>query len=93
VHIAHLGGRPACLGPVLYPRAAKDDRLGAIAGLRRKLSLLESVRDLPDYGRPTGRGYTANLENVLKFKPDQIDPSEQQVDALLASATASKRER
>src|SRR5262245_56239236 len=37
-----------------------------------KAFLKESVRDLPDYGRLTGRGGTANLENVLKFKPDLI---------------------
>jgi iron complex transport system substrate-binding protein len=30
------------------------------------------VRELPEYGRLTGRGGTANLENVLKFKPDLI---------------------
>jgi iron complex transport system substrate-binding protein len=34
--------------------------------------LSESVRELPEYGRLTGRGGTANLENVLKFKPDLI---------------------
>jgi iron complex transport system substrate-binding protein len=34
--------------------------------------LLPSVRDLPEYGRLTGRGNTANLENVLKFQPDLI---------------------
>jgi iron complex transport system substrate-binding protein len=32
----------------------------------------ERVRELPEYGRLTGRGGTANLENVLKFKPDLI---------------------
>src|SRR5262245_21079455 len=37
-----------------------------------KAFLMESVRDLPEYGRLTGRGGTANLENVLKFKPDLI---------------------
>jgi iron complex transport system substrate-binding protein len=37
-----------------------------------KAFLLESVRELPEYGRLTGRGNTANLENVLKFKPDLI---------------------
>jgi iron complex transport system substrate-binding protein len=37
-----------------------------------KAFLKESVRDLPEYGRLTGRGGTANLENVLKFKPDLI---------------------
>ena len=30
------------------------------------------MRELPEYGRLTGRGGTANLENVLKFKPDLI---------------------
>jgi iron complex transport system substrate-binding protein len=34
--------------------------------------LLPSVRELPEYGRLTGRGGTANIENVLKFKPDLI---------------------
>jgi len=34
--------------------------------------LRESVRELPEYGRLTGRGGTANLENVLKFKPDLV---------------------
>jgi iron complex transport system substrate-binding protein len=37
-----------------------------------KAFLKESVRDLPEYGRLTGRGSTANLENILKFKPDLI---------------------
>jgi iron complex transport system substrate-binding protein len=34
--------------------------------------LQERVRELPEYGRLTGRGGTANLENVLKFQPDLI---------------------
>jgi iron complex transport system substrate-binding protein len=37
-----------------------------------KAFLKESVRELPEYGRLTGRGGTANLENVMKFKPDLI---------------------
>jgi len=37
-----------------------------------KAFLAQSVRDLPECGRLTGRGNTANLENVLKFKPDLI---------------------
>ena len=37
-----------------------------------KAFLKESVRELPEYGRLTGRGGTANLENVLSFKPDLI---------------------
>jgi iron complex transport system substrate-binding protein len=34
--------------------------------------LLPSVRDLPELGRLTGRGDTANVEVVLKNKPDLI---------------------
>ncbi len=34
--------------------------------------VLEKVRELPEYGRLTGRGGTANLESVLRFKPDLI---------------------
>jgi iron complex transport system substrate-binding protein len=34
--------------------------------------LAESVGELPEYGRLTGRGGTANIENVLRFKPDVI---------------------
>jgi iron complex transport system substrate-binding protein len=34
--------------------------------------LLPSVRDLPELGRLTGRGDTANIEVVLKAKPDLI---------------------
>lgn len=37
-----------------------------------KSFLKESVRELPEYGRLTGRGGTANLESVLKFQPDLI---------------------
>ena len=37
-----------------------------------KAFLKESVRELPEHGRLTGRGGTANLENVLKFRPDLI---------------------
>jgi iron complex transport system substrate-binding protein len=37
-----------------------------------KAFLLESVRELPEYGRLTGRGGTANLEVVLRFKPELI---------------------
>jgi iron complex transport system substrate-binding protein len=37
-----------------------------------KAFLQESVRDLPEYGRLTGRGGTANLEVVIKFRPDLI---------------------
>src|SRR4029077_6331813 len=34
--------------------------------------LLPAVRDLPELGRLTGRGDTANVEVVLKAKPDLI---------------------
>lgn len=37
-----------------------------------KAFLAESVRELPEYGRLTGRGGTANLEVVIKFAPDLI---------------------
>jgi iron complex transport system substrate-binding protein len=37
-----------------------------------KAFLHPSVRELPEYGRLTGRGGTANLEVVLRFKPDLI---------------------
>jgi iron complex transport system substrate-binding protein len=37
-----------------------------------KAFLAESVRELPEHGRLTGRGGTANLEVVLAFKPDVI---------------------
>jgi iron complex transport system substrate-binding protein len=32
-----------------------------------KAFLAESVRELPEYGRLTGRGGTANFEVVLRF--------------------------
>jgi iron complex transport system substrate-binding protein len=34
--------------------------------------LLPSARDLPEFGRLTGRGDTANIEVVLKAKPDLV---------------------
>src|SRR5262249_18396049 len=34
--------------------------------------LLPAVRDLPELGRLTGRGDTANVEGVLKAKPDLL---------------------
>jgi iron complex transport system substrate-binding protein len=37
-----------------------------------KRYLLQSVRELPEFGRLTGRGDTANVEVVLKAKPDLI---------------------
>lgn len=38
----------------------------------QKAFLLAGVRDLPQYGRLTGRGGMAKLENVLNFTPDLI---------------------
>ncbi|HEX5997878.1 MAG TPA: iron ABC transporter substrate-binding protein [Hyphomicrobiaceae bacterium] len=37
-----------------------------------KAFLAESVRELPEHGRLTGRGSTANLEVILRLKPDLI---------------------
>ncbi|MEZ2126142.1 MULTISPECIES: iron ABC transporter substrate-binding protein [unclassified Sinorhizobium] len=37
-----------------------------------KVYLMPSVRDLPTYGRLTGKGGTANMEAVLAAKPDII---------------------
>src|SRR5262249_48375259 len=37
-----------------------------------KAYLMPSVRDLPTYGRLTGKGGTANMEAVLAAKPDII---------------------
>lgn len=34
--------------------------------------LLPATRDLPELGRLTGRGDTANVENVIKAKPDLV---------------------
>jgi iron complex transport system substrate-binding protein len=46
-----------------WPRAPRDDELPYLA---------EPYRDLPETGRLTGRGDTANLEVVLGAKPDLI---------------------
>lgn len=39
---------------------------------RAKEFLMPSVRDLPEFGRLTGKGGTANMEEVLAAKPDVI---------------------
>ena len=52
------------IGWVRAPRAAE------------KLFLKESVRELPEYGRLTGRGGTANVENLVRFAPDLIIDSD-----------------
>ena len=64
---ARPGGRATRVGTPLHTCAGEDGRLGANAtGPAEKAFLKESVRELPEYGRLTGRGGTANLENVLE---------------------------
>jgi iron complex transport system substrate-binding protein len=70
--------------------------------------LADAVRQLPEYGRLTGRGNTANLENVLRFNfPESlrdstrqfyklfyhVDLTEPRIDRLLAPAIAAKPEK
>lgn len=64
-------GPPASV--VLYV-LAPEKMVGWTAAPRpdEKPFLLPSTRDLPELGRLTGRGDTANVEVVLKAKPDVI---------------------
>jgi iron complex transport system substrate-binding protein len=64
-------GPPATV--VLYV-LAPEKMIGWTAPPRpnEKPFLLPAVRDLPELGRLTGRGDTANVEVVLKAKPDLI---------------------
>ena len=64
-------GPPASV--VLYV-LAPEKMIGWTAAPRpnEREFLLPSVRDLPELGRLTGRGDTANIEVVLKAKPDLI---------------------
>jgi iron complex transport system substrate-binding protein len=64
-------GPPASI--LLYT-LAPDKMIGWVRTPRpaEKAFLKESVRELPAYGRLTGRGGTANIENVLKLQPDLI---------------------
>jgi iron complex transport system substrate-binding protein len=64
-------GPPATV--VLYV-LAPEKMIGWTAAPRpnEKPFLLPAVRDLPELGRLTGRGDTANVEVVLKAKPDVI---------------------
>jgi iron complex transport system substrate-binding protein len=59
---------------VLLYTLAPEKMVGWVRAPRpsEKAFLSEKVRDLPEYGRLTGRGGTANLETILKFKPDLI---------------------
>jgi len=64
-------GPPATI--VLYV-LAPEKMIGWTAPPRpnEKPFLLPAVRDLPELGRLTGRGDTANVEMVIKAKPDVI---------------------
>ena len=66
------GGRTTRIDPALH--LAPEKMIGWVRtpGPTEKAYLQESVRELPEYGRLTGRGGTANLENVLEFQPDLI---------------------
>jgi iron complex transport system substrate-binding protein len=77
VEIPQRISRVLAAGPpasILLYTLAPDKMIGWVRtpSPAEKAFLKESVRELPEYGRLTGRGGTANLENVLKFKPDLI---------------------
>jgi iron complex transport system substrate-binding protein len=59
---------------ILIYTLAPEKMVGWVRAPRQaeKELLAESVHELPEYGRLTGRGGTANIENVLRFKPDFI---------------------
>ena len=61
-------------GSILLHTLAPEKMVGWVRTptAAEKEFLLPSVRDRPEYGRLTGRGNTANMENVLKFQPDLI---------------------
>ena len=65
-------GRAAGLDPALYAGAGEDDGLAQPADAGGAALHRSAYRDLPALGRLTGRGGTANLEVVLKSKPDLI---------------------
>ena len=65
--------RPAGLGAGLCVGPRQAHRLAARAECRPSATFLAApYRDLPEQGRLTGRGDTANLEVVLAAKPDLI---------------------
>lgn len=64
------GGPPA--GLVLYSLAPQKMLGWAMAPSRAALGFLGRDADLPVYGRLAGRGGEANLETVLRLKPDLI---------------------
>ncbi len=77
VEIAARVSRVLAAGPpasILLYTLAPDRMAGWVSAPRpaERPFLKESTRDLPEYGRLTGRGGTANIENVIKFNPDVI---------------------
>jgi len=68
-HIGRNGSGTSRIDFALHTCPGEDDRLGTYPDPAEKAFLNESVRELPEYGRLTGQGGTANLENVLRFKP------------------------
>jgi iron complex transport system substrate-binding protein len=77
VEIPHEIARVLAAGPpasILLYTLAPEKMVGWVRTptAAEKPFLSERVRELPEYGRLTGRGGTANLENVLKFRPDLI---------------------
>jgi len=77
VEIPEQVSRVLAAGPpasILLYTLAPEKMIGWVRApsANERAYLQESVRELPEYGRLTGRGGTANLENVLKFKPDLI---------------------
>jgi iron complex transport system substrate-binding protein len=77
VEISRQIARVVAAGPpasILLYTLAPEKMVGWVRtpGADEKAFLHPSVRDLPEYGRLTGRGGTANLEVVIKFKPDLI---------------------
>jgi iron complex transport system substrate-binding protein len=77
VEIPRRVTRVLAAGPpasILLYTLAPEKMIGWVRAPRpaEKEFLADAVRELPEYGRLTGRGNTANLENVLRFKPDLI---------------------
>jgi iron complex transport system substrate-binding protein len=77
VEIPRRVARVLAAGPpasILLYTLAPEKMVGWVRAPRpaEKEFLAEAVRGLPEYGRLTGRGNTANIENVLRFKPDLI---------------------
>ncbi len=71
VHRVLAAGPPAS---VLLYALAPDKMVGWVRepGADEKAFIAAPYRDLPAYGRLTGKGNTANIEMVLKMKPDLI---------------------